>query len=276
MPLVDGFSRRSPVYASPSFRHRSIFTSINLIGSQDLAVKSRANLFTHSLDHIIHGREVKYRRREFWGLAAILFLSPPEITCINVCEDHQFSDPDSTYCSSSRDEPCDIQLVGNRTRFDLLGGEQSNHCTTTAGGGRGGAVVKRILQCFAQQSSGTASLAKLGPTVAVEAGVHNFHHGERSSILGLASSGFSHVGIMKPLAGGFPLEDLPRDWPLEGDPKSVASASRVAETSAADRYLWILPRRTWSRLHLEERKSPPHTVKNNHTASGQRKVLLEK
>ncbi|KAJ8867659.1 hypothetical protein PR048_031462 [Dryococelus australis] len=37
MPLVDGFSRGFPVSPSPSFRRRSIFTSITLIGSQDLA-----------------------------------------------------------------------------------------------------------------------------------------------------------------------------------------------------------------------------------------------
>ncbi|KAJ8877830.1 hypothetical protein PR048_022288 [Dryococelus australis] len=48
MPLVGGFSRGSPVSPAPSFRRRSIFTSITLIGSQDLAIKSRPNLFTHS------------------------------------------------------------------------------------------------------------------------------------------------------------------------------------------------------------------------------------
>ncbi|KAJ8871029.1 hypothetical protein PR048_027332 [Dryococelus australis] len=47
MPLVGGFSRGSPVSSAPSFRCRSIFTSINLIGSQDLAVTSLPNLFTH-------------------------------------------------------------------------------------------------------------------------------------------------------------------------------------------------------------------------------------
>ncbi|KAJ8897541.1 hypothetical protein PR048_002889 [Dryococelus australis] len=50
VPLVDGFSRGSPVSPSPSSRRRSIFTSITLFGSQDLAVKSRPNLFTHSID----------------------------------------------------------------------------------------------------------------------------------------------------------------------------------------------------------------------------------
>ncbi|KAJ8878261.1 hypothetical protein PR048_018838 [Dryococelus australis] len=41
MPLVGGFSRGSPVSPAPSFLRRSIFTSIALIGSQDLAVQSR-------------------------------------------------------------------------------------------------------------------------------------------------------------------------------------------------------------------------------------------
>ncbi|KAJ8889348.1 hypothetical protein PR048_008847 [Dryococelus australis] len=48
-PLVRGFSRGSPVSPALSFRRCSTFTSITLIGSQDLAVKSRPNLFTHSL-----------------------------------------------------------------------------------------------------------------------------------------------------------------------------------------------------------------------------------
>ncbi|KAJ8890275.1 hypothetical protein PR048_009783 [Dryococelus australis] len=48
IPLVGGSSRRSSISPAPSFRRRSIFTSITLISSQDLAVKSRPNLFTHS------------------------------------------------------------------------------------------------------------------------------------------------------------------------------------------------------------------------------------
>ncbi|KAJ8867230.1 hypothetical protein PR048_031029 [Dryococelus australis] len=49
MPLVGGFSRGSLVSSTPSFRRCSMLTSITLIGSQDIAVKSRPNLFTHSL-----------------------------------------------------------------------------------------------------------------------------------------------------------------------------------------------------------------------------------
>ncbi|KAJ8886130.1 hypothetical protein PR048_012339 [Dryococelus australis] len=49
MPLVGGLSRGSPVSPVPSFRRCSIFISITLNGSQDLAVKSRPILFTHSL-----------------------------------------------------------------------------------------------------------------------------------------------------------------------------------------------------------------------------------
>ncbi|KAJ8868238.1 hypothetical protein PR048_032047 [Dryococelus australis] len=37
MPLVSGFSRGSAVYPAPSFRRRSLFTSITAIGSQGLA-----------------------------------------------------------------------------------------------------------------------------------------------------------------------------------------------------------------------------------------------
>ncbi|KAJ8870043.1 hypothetical protein PR048_029054 [Dryococelus australis] len=48
MPLVGGFSRGSPVSPAPSLRRCSILTSITLIGSQDLAVESRPDLFTHS------------------------------------------------------------------------------------------------------------------------------------------------------------------------------------------------------------------------------------
>ncbi|KAJ8895361.1 hypothetical protein PR048_000693 [Dryococelus australis] len=40
IPLVGEFSRGSPVLSATQFRRRSIFTSITLIGSQDLAVKA--------------------------------------------------------------------------------------------------------------------------------------------------------------------------------------------------------------------------------------------
>ncbi|KAJ8893786.1 hypothetical protein PR048_006387 [Dryococelus australis] len=47
MPMVGGFSRVSPVSPVLIFRRCSILTSITLIGSQDLDVKSRPNLFSH-------------------------------------------------------------------------------------------------------------------------------------------------------------------------------------------------------------------------------------
>ncbi|KAJ8882404.1 hypothetical protein PR048_014212 [Dryococelus australis] len=46
MPLAGGFSRGSPFYPAPSFRCRFIFTSITLISSQDLTVKSHPTLLT--------------------------------------------------------------------------------------------------------------------------------------------------------------------------------------------------------------------------------------
>ncbi|KAJ8890947.1 hypothetical protein PR048_010456 [Dryococelus australis] len=46
--LVGGFPRVSSVFPAPSFRRRSMLISITLIGSEDLDVKSRPNLFTGS------------------------------------------------------------------------------------------------------------------------------------------------------------------------------------------------------------------------------------
>ncbi|KAJ8867700.1 hypothetical protein PR048_031503 [Dryococelus australis] len=47
MSLIGGFSRGSPVSLAPSFRRCSILTSITNIGSQELDVNSRPNIFTH-------------------------------------------------------------------------------------------------------------------------------------------------------------------------------------------------------------------------------------
>ncbi|KAJ8871562.1 hypothetical protein PR048_027888 [Dryococelus australis] len=61
MPLVGGFSQGSPVYPAPSFRRRSIFTSITLIGPEDLVVKSHPNLLTslHSIAFLAVSKIVK-------------------------------------------------------------------------------------------------------------------------------------------------------------------------------------------------------------------------
>ncbi|KAJ8874703.1 hypothetical protein PR048_025569 [Dryococelus australis] len=53
MSLVGEFSQGSPVSPTPSFRCCYIFTSITLIDSQDLGVKSCPNLFTRLLTHSI-------------------------------------------------------------------------------------------------------------------------------------------------------------------------------------------------------------------------------
>ncbi|KAJ8866870.1 hypothetical protein PR048_032732 [Dryococelus australis] len=60
MPLVGGFSRGPPVSRALSFRRYSTFTSIALVSSQDLADKSRPNLFTHSVKLCLHEAE-EYR-----------------------------------------------------------------------------------------------------------------------------------------------------------------------------------------------------------------------
>ncbi|KAJ8881127.1 hypothetical protein PR048_017600 [Dryococelus australis] len=49
MSLVGGFSWGYPVYPTLAFHRCSIPTSITLIDSQDLAINSRQNLFTHTL-----------------------------------------------------------------------------------------------------------------------------------------------------------------------------------------------------------------------------------
>ncbi|KAJ8883863.1 hypothetical protein PR048_015718 [Dryococelus australis] len=59
IPLVGGFSRGSPVSLVLSFRRCSILTSITLTGSQDIAVQSRPNLFTHSYAGGIHNVRTK-------------------------------------------------------------------------------------------------------------------------------------------------------------------------------------------------------------------------
>ncbi|KAJ8878872.1 hypothetical protein PR048_019471 [Dryococelus australis] len=54
MPLVGWFSRGSPIYPALLLQRRSTLTSITIIGYQDLDVKSRPNLFTHSFNNILY------------------------------------------------------------------------------------------------------------------------------------------------------------------------------------------------------------------------------
>ncbi|KAJ8875970.1 hypothetical protein PR048_023878 [Dryococelus australis] len=58
MTLVGGLSRGSPVSPTSSFRRRSTLTSVAIVGSQYLAVKSRPNRFTHSLVQLLVVRAV--------------------------------------------------------------------------------------------------------------------------------------------------------------------------------------------------------------------------
>ncbi|KAJ8885942.1 hypothetical protein PR048_012148 [Dryococelus australis] len=66
MPLFCGFSRGSPVSPALVFRRYYILTSISLIGSQDLAVKSCPNFFTHSHSN----REIEQISRQYVADAA--------------------------------------------------------------------------------------------------------------------------------------------------------------------------------------------------------------
>ncbi|KAJ8874327.1 hypothetical protein PR048_025173 [Dryococelus australis] len=67
MPFGGWVFSRISRFPHPSFRRRSTFTSITLIGSQDLAVKSRLNLSTHSF----------YCRRRFAAVVHGLKTLPP-------------------------------------------------------------------------------------------------------------------------------------------------------------------------------------------------------
>ncbi|KAJ8878002.1 hypothetical protein PR048_022465 [Dryococelus australis] len=60
MPLVGGFARGSPVFPVLSFWCCSILISIALIGSQDLAVKSHPDLFTHYRSPLSNGTQVYF------------------------------------------------------------------------------------------------------------------------------------------------------------------------------------------------------------------------
>ncbi|KAJ8898277.1 hypothetical protein PR048_003637 [Dryococelus australis] len=66
----------------PSFRRRSIFTSIALIGSQDLAVKTRPNLFTHSRSDCDRSRHSP-KTQEYSGVTGRRHSPPPSPTGIN-------------------------------------------------------------------------------------------------------------------------------------------------------------------------------------------------
>ncbi|KAJ8878696.1 hypothetical protein PR048_019281 [Dryococelus australis] len=108
MPLVGGFSRESPVFPAPSFRCRSTFTSITLIGSQDLAVKSRQNLFTHYLylpaDHVCRTSCIGRRRAVLncYTYSAKLLL-PMQLPCTH----------DSTIVFSRRDSLPPLPFASN-------------------------------------------------------------------------------------------------------------------------------------------------------------------
>ncbi|KAJ8885581.1 hypothetical protein PR048_011779 [Dryococelus australis] len=83
MPLVSGFSRGSPVPPPPSFRRRSIFTSITPIVSQYLAVKRRPNLFIH----LFIGYVLQNRNKLALHLDKLRYMTEylPNIHEINFC-----------------------------------------------------------------------------------------------------------------------------------------------------------------------------------------------
>ncbi|KAJ8867289.1 hypothetical protein PR048_031090 [Dryococelus australis] len=82
MPLVGEFSGGSPVSPTLPFRCCAILTSITLISSQDLTVKSPPNLFTHLLE-CMHGNVSACRRGRVDG-SQYLELHADEVGAITV------------------------------------------------------------------------------------------------------------------------------------------------------------------------------------------------
>ncbi|KAJ8873497.1 hypothetical protein PR048_024315 [Dryococelus australis] len=89
--LVGGFSRVSPVSSAPSFRLCSIFTSITLIGSQDLAVKSCPNLFT------LNSRQLQSHHWQTLGNLADSFGNKLDSTILCALESQVVEDTEVAY-----------------------------------------------------------------------------------------------------------------------------------------------------------------------------------
>ncbi|KAJ8895272.1 hypothetical protein PR048_000597 [Dryococelus australis] len=122
IPLVGGFSRGSHVSPASSFQCRSIFTSINLIGAQDLAVKSRPNLFTHSLLAAIKERQERKQTRHVCLIFSTLLI--PMLLAAHVIS------PTAFYVRATRrGSPRTLSVCRGRRR----------KLTHTRGKGKGGA-----------------------------------------------------------------------------------------------------------------------------------------
>ncbi|KAJ8876496.1 hypothetical protein PR048_020941 [Dryococelus australis] len=94
MAPVGRSSQRSPISPALSFRRFFIFTSLTLISSQDLVVKSNPNLFTHSDKYSsahLESVEATYRHDEYspsscWGTGKALDAACSGAGCrANIC-----------------------------------------------------------------------------------------------------------------------------------------------------------------------------------------------
>ncbi|KAJ8885842.1 hypothetical protein PR048_012048 [Dryococelus australis] len=112
MPLVNGFSRGSPIYRAPSFRRCSVLTSNTLIGSQDLTLKSCSNLFT------LFTQSAAY-------IASHIPNTPNDAAALSAC----LQGRNRAVCDygTSGSDP-----VGDLTRSAMVGGEQVNRSATEA------------------------------------------------------------------------------------------------------------------------------------------------
>ncbi|KAJ8881239.1 hypothetical protein PR048_017713 [Dryococelus australis] len=115
MPLVGGFFSGISRFPASSLRRCFILTSITLIGSQDLAVKSRPNLFTHSSTHLTKAAtsERSLPTKTYW------VLSPDFRTNGNLQDDDRRLDRFAR--GSSVPPPLSSNAAPYPPRFTLLG-----------------------------------------------------------------------------------------------------------------------------------------------------------
>ncbi|KAJ8895395.1 hypothetical protein PR048_000727 [Dryococelus australis] len=139
-----------PASSAPSFLRRSIFTSITLIGSQDLGVKSRPNLFTHSAYTMVY---LTHRNPHTLAtkMASLANNMPQRRSPISAWPSHNHSENEHTLMketalqfrpyvfinfvtqvSMAKDLPRGVQFPGGSLRI-FASGNRAGRCRWSAG-----------------------------------------------------------------------------------------------------------------------------------------------
>ncbi|KAJ8894607.1 hypothetical protein PR048_007271 [Dryococelus australis] len=167
-----GFSQRSPVSPTLSFLRCSIINSINLIGSQDLDVKSRLNILTLlacqcKLQFRGINRKLRIGNKTLLRVIEMsMEWSQNERAGINGISPRKPAGPASSSGNDSHTRKFGGDPAGDSARSDLVGGERANRSATAV---PGAIEAVRLLVS---------------------------HQGKSGSITGKFTPGFSHVGIV--------------------------------------------------------------------------------